>query len=100
MPAVVTRCCAKQVCFVLGGGLGEDDAMDPCMKCGGRMEQGFVVDHQTHGARAVARWIAGAPRKSFWWGLKTSGGSLPIGVFRCARCGYLESYARAEFAAE
>jgi hypothetical protein len=72
-----------------------------CPKCDGAMEQGFVLD-ATHGGIIVSRWAAGVPRKSFWGGTK----SVPqdqifhIGVFRCESCGYLESYARPEFAAQ
>ena len=70
-----------------------------CPKCRGRMEQGFVLD-QTYGARVVSHWAAGAPLKSFWAGTKRPEEDLvPIGTFRCAACGFLEMYARAEFAA-
>ena len=40
-----------------------------CPKCTSSMEQGFVLD-QTHGARLVSHWVAGAPLKSFWTGTK------------------------------
>lgn len=70
-----------------------------CPKCGGRMEQGFVMDN-THGARVVSRWAAGAPQKSFWTGTKSPAEKLvPIGTFHCSSCGFLESYARTEFEA-
>ena len=64
------------------------------------MEQGFVLDN-THGARVVSQWGAGAPLKSFWLGTKVPNDTLvPIGAYRCSSCGYLELYARQEFAAE
>ena len=70
-----------------------------CPKCNGRMEQGFILDH-THGARVVSHWAAGAPLKSFWTGTKEPEGMVvPIGTYRCAACGFLEMYARADFAA-
>ena len=70
-----------------------------CPKCDGQMEQGFILD-MTYGARLVSQWAAGAPVKSFWTGTKLPEDKLiPIGAFRCASCGYLESYARDEFAA-
>ena len=70
-----------------------------CPKCDGQMEQGFILD-MTYGARLVSQWASGAPVKSFWTGTKVPEEKLkPIGVFRCASCGYLESYARDEFAA-
>lgn len=63
------------------------------------MEQGFVLDN-SHGGREVSRWVAGAPLKSFWVGTKLPDEDLiPIGTYRCSSCGYLESYARPEFAA-
>ena len=64
------------------------------------MEQGFVVDN-TYGATGVSHWVAGAPQKSFWTGTKVpKTGSVPIGSYRCASCGYLEFYAREEFVAK
>jgi hypothetical protein len=69
-----------------------------CPKCDGEMSQGFVLD-STYGARLVDQWFEGAPRKSFWYGTKLPDGkSIPIGTFRCTSCGFLESYAREEFA--
>jgi hypothetical protein len=76
-------------------------AMTPqqCPKCNGRMEQGFVLDN-TYGARVVSHWAPGAPLKSFWAGTKLpEGETIPIGTYRCAACGFLEMYARPEFAA-
>jgi predicted nucleic-acid-binding Zn-ribbon protein len=71
-----------------------------CSKCGSGMEQGFVLDN-THGARGVSLWVAGAPLKSLWFGTKLPDEKLvPIGTYRCSSCGYLESYARQEFAAK
>ena len=64
------------------------------------MEQGFVLDN-THGARVVSQWVAGAPLRSFWLGTKVPNHKLiPIGAYRCSSCGYLELYARQEFAAK
>jgi predicted nucleic-acid-binding Zn-ribbon protein len=70
-----------------------------CPKCNGGMEQGFVLDN-TQGTQGVSQWAAGAPQKSFWTGMKSTGTKIPIGTFRCASCGYLEMYAREEFAAK
>jgi hypothetical protein len=70
-----------------------------CPKCSGPMEQGFVLDN-THGGLLVSQWAKGAPLKlSFWMGAKRPDTQLPVGTFRCSSCGYLESYARLEFAA-
>jgi len=57
------------------------------------MEPGYIVD-EGYGKRTVANWIAGAPERSIWTGLKTRGkDKLDVTTFRCRRCGYLESYA-------
>jgi hypothetical protein len=64
------------------------------------MEQGFVLDN-THGGRLVSQWAPGAPLESFWVGTKLPHDDLiPIGTYRCSSCGFLESYARDEFAAK
>lgn len=55
----------------------------------------------SQGARSVGHWVPGPPEKSFWRGTKLPDEELiPIGTFRCGSCGYLESYARAEFKAK
>lgn len=71
-----------------------------CPKCKSGMEQGFVLDY-THGGRVVSHWAAGAPLKSFWVGTKLPDEKLvPVGTYRCSSCGYLEQFARPEFAAK
>ena len=71
-----------------------------CPKCQGEMVQGFVIDY-TYGARLVSQWAEGSPRKSFLGVTrKPEGKPIPIGTFRCNSCGFLESYAREEFAAQ
>jgi Domain of unknown function (DUF6487) len=71
---------------------------DQCPKCNGQMEQGFVLDF-TYGTRLVSQWVPGAPEKVFLIGIKIPK-MIPIGTFRCVSCGFLESYARPEFAAQ
>ena len=72
-----------------------------CPKCKAGMEQGFVLDNKHHHDRVVSHWAAGAPLKSFWLGTKLPEEKLvPIGTYRCSSCGYLESYAKPEFAAK
>jgi len=62
------------------------------MKCGGKLEDGFILDN-THGARLQSEWISGPPERSRWTGIKVKGRrQLPVTTFRCVRCGYLESY--------
>lgn len=68
-----------------------------CPKCQVRMDQGFVADY-THGGVLTSHWVEGPPEKSFWSQTRVpSDKKIPIGTFRCPSCGYLESYARAEF---
>jgi hypothetical protein len=63
------------------------------------MVQGFIIDFNLAG-RMVSSWVEGAPQKSFWVGTTISSlTNIPIGTFRCETCGFLESFARPEFAA-
>jgi predicted nucleic-acid-binding Zn-ribbon protein len=64
-----------------------------CPRCGGSMEQGFIVD-EGYGKKLVSAWIAGEPQKSFWAGLRVSARErVEVATYRCRQCGYLESYA-------
>lgn len=66
-----------------------------CLKCGGRMTEGFVADN-TYGGVSVTNWYAGQPRRSMWTGLKLRGlEHHAIVTWRCGRCGFLEGYAPA-----
>ena len=69
-----------------------------CPKCGGEMEEGFIIDN-TYGGHQVSHWARGAPQRSLWTGTKLPEDKevVPVGTFRCASCGYLESFARDEF---
>jgi hypothetical protein len=66
-----------------------------CPKCSEPMDEGFTLDRADHHhGKAVSTWIAGAPERSAWVGLKTKDrDNIPIRTFRCSGCGYLESYA-------
>ncbi len=71
-----------------------------CPKCNGEMVQGFTFESEGP-KRMVSTWVEGAPEKSFWQSAKVSADKcVPVGTFRCSACGFLESYARPEFAAE
>ena len=64
-----------------------------CAKCDGTMREGFLVD-RAHNAARVAHWAEGAPEYWFLRVLKMRGRrQLPVRSFRCAQCGYLESWA-------
>ena len=72
-----------------------------CPKCGGEMVQGFIFDREEGGLRRVSNWVEGAPEKNFWTATKVSKEKcIPVGTFRCSKCGFLESYASPEFAAK
>ena len=63
-----------------------------CPKCGRPMHPGYLLEHGDR--RGPTEWVAGLPEKSFWTGLRIKGRQvLPVTVFRCERCGFLESYA-------
>jgi hypothetical protein len=69
-----------------------------CPKCSGVMERGYVED-EGYGHRRVTAWSEGEPQQSIWMGVKRNSEPLPIAVFRCTGCGFLESYAQPDFKA-
>ena len=65
-----------------------------CPKCGRRMEPGFFLEYKDGDRRGLTQWVSGPAEKSLWMGIKIKGRQvLPVTVFRCERCGFLESYA-------
>jgi uncharacterized protein (UPF0212 family) len=71
-----------------------------CPKCKESMVQGFLVDFHAGGKRLVASWVEGAPEKTPWHGTNVPEDKcIPVGVYRCPKCGFLESYALPVFAA-
>ncbi|MDB5344392.1 MAG: hypothetical protein JWP89_2769 [Schlesneria sp.] len=76
-----------------------DQVPSVCPKCQGEMIQGHALDC-TYGGVLVSSWQEGPPKKAFWGGLKIPRrhSLLPLGAYRCQTCGYLEFYAREEFA--
>ena len=68
---------------------------DKCGKCGGAMKEGFLLDSGQH-SEGVGHWAEGVPE---FWVLKIlrmkGRKKYQIRSFRCARCGFLESYAEA-----
>jgi len=63
-----------------------------CPKCSQPMKEGYLPEmSQAHTGRT--RWIPGPPEVGFL-GLNTRGKEiLEVRTFRCAACGYIESYA-------
>ena len=69
-------------------------AQRPCPKCQASMQECWVLDN-THGGRAIASWVEGEPQKSIWVGVKLEGKTpIEIESWRCARCGFIEQYAK------
>ena len=69
-----------------------------CPKCQGDMVQGWVAEFAA-AQTLVSTWVEGSPERSVFYGTKIPQEKcIPIGTFRCEACGYLESYARPEFA--
>ena len=71
-----------------------------CPKCKGIFELGFTADYYTGATKPWAsvherlRWFAGKPKPAAFGGFKVSDTeSATVKTFRCAQCGYLESYA-------
>jgi len=64
-----------------------------CPKCKAAMEEGFILD-LGHNTKTVSQWVEGEPERSFWTGIKTKDREkFRVTTYRCAGCGYLESYA-------
>lgn len=70
------------------------------------MVAGFVTDI-AHGGVILPQWVEGTPVSATYFGFKVSeihisppkrDQMIPIRTYRCSSCGYLESYARDEFA--
>jgi len=73
-----------------------------CPKCNGEMVQGFIIDFKGSKFSIVSTWVEGAPGKPTWFGTCVPAPAekcIPVGTFRCSVCGFLESYAKPEFAA-
>jgi hypothetical protein len=85
----------------ISGDLSVNKQVIQCPKCNGEMLQGFIFDRADGGQRRVINWVEGAPTKAFWTITRVPAEKcIPVATFRCAMCGFLESYARPEFAAK
>ena len=62
-----------------------------CPDCRVAMVEGFVPD-ATYGEILQSQWVAGAPERSSWRGIKVRSGVV-ITTWRCPKCGLLRSYA-------
>jgi len=77
------------------------DKPPKCPKCGGLMDEGYLIERGHGNRQSVTTWVGGAPD----WGGTVLGlkvgplrtgerPNLAVSTFRCATCGYLESYAK------
>jgi hypothetical protein len=66
-----------------------------CPKCNAAMEEGFILESEDIPNRVASRWVEGAPEFGFWSGIKNwhDRKKYQVATYRCAGCGYLESYA-------
>ena len=65
-----------------------------CPRCGGEMEQGFILDRGNHDIARQEYWYSGAPRRRRFWSLDLANRKKRlVDTLRCTDCGYLESYA-------
>ena len=65
-----------------------------CLRCGGEMTEGYILDVTDSGKRA-SNWIEGPPEKDFWGSVKTGGKrQFPLTAYRCAQCGAVDFYAQ------
>lgn len=65
-----------------------------CLRCSGKMEQGFLVDYKDTITYGRGAWAKGPKKKSFWEGFGEPKNPREIVTYRCTACGYLESYAK------
>ena len=58
------------------------------------MYPGYLLELKDADRRTVTEWVSGTPEKSFWRGITTKDRMvLPVTMYRCERCGFLEAYA-------
>jgi hypothetical protein len=57
------------------------------------METGFIVD-RSYGSNFQEEWVQGRPRSFFYRVILRGAPRQKVLTYRCADCGYLESYAR------
>jgi hypothetical protein len=62
------------------------------------MDEGYLIDRGHGNQRSQAEWVEGPPEIQRWLGLNVGirikdRRVLKVSVYRCPRCGLLESYA-------
>ena len=66
-----------------------------CPKCGDVMQTGFILD-RSHGSNYQEEWVQGRPRSFLFRVILRGAAREKVVTYRCAQCGYLESYAAAK----
>lgn len=68
-----------------------------CPRCQGKWEEGFILDRNGNDlteAWRILHWFSGRPRYGFWGQvIRSNRREMPVEVYRCTKCGYLELYA-------
>jgi len=83
--------------------MSKAEAMLRCIRCGGELDAGYLLDRDGSNRTRQARWVAGAPDDSFGSALwnrsaaqNIATDTLPVVTWRCRECGRLESFAQPE----
>ena len=64
-----------------------------CIKCGGTLTEGFLLDRGHYNGKMKQIWVEGEPEESFWSGIKTTDkAAYYVQAFRCENCKFLEFY--------
>lgn len=72
-------------------GTNQSTTTEPtCPKCNGAMEAGIIRDYFASNGFDTSVWCSSRKKAHFFSKNKT----IKITVFRCTKCGYLESYAK------
>lgn len=65
-----------------------------CSKCGGSLNEGFIIEHALGNTAFSAKWHPGKPECNVFGGTQIEKDQLiPIRSYRCEQCGFLEFYA-------
>ena len=68
------------------------DPLPKCLRCGSDMQQGYIADRAGVWF-TPEKWFAGDGEKGVLFINELKCKPLLVSTYRCAECGYLESYA-------
>ncbi len=65
-----------------------------CLRCGGRMSEGFLLDEGVGSSRRITAWVGGEPQFN-WLGITKLGEKpqMRVEAHRCRKCGWLDLFA-------